>query len=367
MIGFYQGNIMKLMDDIAELRPTIFVTVPRLLVRLHDRIVARVNMGSTIKKLLFNFAFNEKTSNLATSGEFSHWLWDRLVFSQLRQLLGGRVRAIISGSAPMSPEVMDFIRICFSCEVYEGYGQTETSAGAAITAWGDWTSGQVGVPAPCNEMKLVDIPEMGYTSADRPNPRGEICIRGPNCFTGYYKAPELTRETLDEEGWVHTGDVGEWDERGRLKVIDRKKNLFKLAQGEYISPDKVENIVTRNRYIAQAFVEGDSLKSSLVAVIVPDFEVLEPWAQSQGLKYSSHAELAAAPEVKQLLLGELKALGREGSNQLKGFEIPREIYVEPEAFSVENDLLTSAFKLKRFQARKYYAEKVAKLYSRIRD
>lgn len=137
--------------------------------------------------------------------------------------MGGRVRFMISGSAPLSPEVMEFLRISFACEVLEGYGQTETSAGATITEVGDYSIGHVGVPFPCNDVKLVDVPEMNYRSTDQPFPRGEICFRGHNCFREYYKSPDKTEETVDKDGWIHSGDIGMWDAQGRLKIIDRKK------------------------------------------------------------------------------------------------------------------------------------------------
>ncbi|PJF18535.1 AMP-binding domain-containing protein [Paramicrosporidium saccamoebae] len=366
-VGFYQGDVMKLMEDIQELRPTLFVAVPRLLNRLHDKVVSGVSSSSAFKRVLFNYAYKWKRMNLAKTGEFDHWLWDRVVFGALRNRLGGRVNAILTGSAPMSPDVMDFMRVCFSCEVYEGYGQTETCAGSTLTVRGDWTSGQIGVPLPANEIKLVDIPEMGYSSADQPRPRGEICIRGHNCFLGYYKEPELTKEALDSDNWVHTGDVGEWDEKGRLRIIDRKKNLFKLAQGEYISPEKIENIICRNKYIAQAYVEGNSLKASLVAIVVPDFETLKPWAREKGLKCDDEAELAKKSEVKELIMGEIKALGRGGSGELKGFEVPHQVYVDHEPFSVENGILTSKMSLKRHEAKKYYREQIEEMYNQLND
>lgn len=362
-IGFYQGSILKLLDDIAELKPTLFVAVPRLLNRVYDKIIAGANAAGGIKKFLFTYALRSKTSTLKQTGELGHWLWDRVVFAPVRARLGGRVTAILSGSAPLSPEVMDFLRVCFSCEVYEGYGQTETSAGSTLTVRGDWTSGQIGVPLPCNEVKLVDIPDMGYTTQDQPYPRGEICVRGPNCFTGYYKAPELTRDALDADGWVHTGDVGSWDEFGRLRIIDRKKNLFKLAQGEYISPEKIENVICRNKYIAQAFVDGNSLKASLVAILVPDFEVLEGWAIEEGLVYATQEELARMPPVKDLMMRQMQKL----KGDLKGFEIPRDVHIEHEAFSVENGLLTSTMKLKRFEAKAHYSTTIKAMYDKMKD
>lgn len=131
-IGFYQGDTLKLMDDIAVLRPTIFVSVPRLFSKVYDKVMAGVKEKSTFKQMLFNWAYAAKIENLRENGELKHWLWDRVVFEQIREKLGGRVRAMLSGSAPIAPEVMDFLRVCFGCEVYEGYGQTETSAGTCL-------------------------------------------------------------------------------------------------------------------------------------------------------------------------------------------------------------------------------------------
>ena len=207
-IGFYQGDQLKLLDDAQALRPTIFLTVPRVCTRFYDKIIAKTSKR-TISKWLFNYALESKRKALRERNEFTHWFWDFLVFNKIRGLLGGRVEKILSGSAPLSAEVMEFMRVVFACEVFEGYGQTETSAGSCVTEFGDWSvAGHVGTPLPCTEFKLVDIPEMGYTSKDTPYPRGEICIRGPSCFTGYFGDEEKTKEALDGQGWVHTGDVG---------------------------------------------------------------------------------------------------------------------------------------------------------------
>jgi len=396
-IGFYQGDTLKLMEDIAVLRPTIFVSVPRLFNRVYDKVLSGVKETGGYKQLLFNIAYASKVANLRDNGSLTHWLWDRVVFSKIRARLGGRIRAMLSGSAPISPEVMEFLRVCFSCEVYEGYGQTETSAGTCLTIRHDWTTGHVGIPAPCNEIKLVDVPEMGYTSSDRPRPRGEICVRGPNCFSGYYRDEEKTGEALDADGWVHSGDIGEWDERGRLRVIDRKKNLFKLSQGEYISPERVEAVLTKCPFIAQAFLHGDSLKSSTVAVIVPDQAALMSWLSkhhvetpegaasapssavaskvasidsvtvTEELLQTPYEQVCASAVVHDFLMREILKFGRKGSDELKGFEIPRAIYVEPRPFSLDNELLTATFKLKRNEARAYYASHIDALYASINE
>lgn len=158
---------------------------------------------------------------------------------------------MITGSAPISKDILNFLKIAFCCPINEGYGQTECAAAAAITWTQDPTNGHVGGPYPSCEFKLVDIPEMNYTSDDtdengNPLPRGEICYRGNNVFKGYFGNREATRETIDEEGWVHTGDVGQILQSGVIKIIDRKKNIFKLSQGEYIIPDKVENQLAKS-------------------------------------------------------------------------------------------------------------------------
>jgi len=207
-----------------------------------------------------------------------HATYDRLIFERIKEQLGmDHLRLVISGSAPLSDTVMTFWRCVLGGCVVEGYGQTENSAVATLGDVEDITSiGHVGGPQPTAEICLEDVPEMGYLHTDSVHEgakccgRGEILVRGPCVFKGYYKDEKKTRETIDEEGWLHSGDIGLWTVNGQLKIIDRKKNLFKLAQGEYIAAEKIENIISQSRFIAQAFVYGDSYKSYLVAIIVPD-------------------------------------------------------------------------------------------------
>ncbi|KAF9295728.1 Long chain acyl-CoA synthetase 7 peroxisomal [Linnemannia elongata] len=361
-IGYYQGDTLKLLDDVAILQPTIFVSVPRLFNRIYDKVLAGVKAKGGIAAYLFNRAYAAKRDNLRR-GILEHALWDRLVFGSIRARLGGKVKHIVSGSAPISPDVIDFLRICFSADVYEGYGQTEQAAGLSMSYRGDLTPGQVGPPQLCVEVKLRDIPSMNYTSKDQPFPRGEIMLRGNSVFKGYYKSPKQTEETLDSEGWASTGDVGQWDERGRLVVIDRVKNIFKLAQGEYIAPEKIESVLAKHYLVAQVFVYGHSLKATLVGIVVPDFETLRLWANSNGLAGKSDQELCDSPEVQRTLLKELATFGRE--SDLKGFEILKNITVVSEQFTIENDLLTPTFKLKRHTAKDKYNAEIDRMYSEI--
>eukprot|EP01025_Chloroclados_australasicus_P017059 TRINITY_DN1869_c0_g1_i8.p2 TRINITY_DN1869_c0_g1~~TRINITY_DN1869_c0_g1_i8.p2 ORF type:complete len:251 (-),score=38.11 TRINITY_DN1869_c0_g1_i8:433-1185(-) len=239
---------------------------------------------------------------------------------------------------------------------------TETSCAITISIPNDPVTGHVGVPLPCCEVKLEDIPEMGYTNEDLPYARGEICVRGPIIFQGYYKDQEKTDEILDSDGWLHTGDVGAWLPGGRLKIVDRKKNLFKLAQGEYIAPEKIENIYARSQWVLQSFVHGDSLKMQLVGIVVPDPEALLPWAKSQGFPEDMH-KLCSRPEVVQLIFESMIQEGVKGG--LKGFEQVAAIHLIPEPFTVENNLLTPTFKLKRPEAKEAFSSVIVQLYRQL--
>ncbi|KAL7748414.1 medium-chain fatty acid-CoA ligase faa2 [Sorochytrium milnesiophthora] len=363
-IGFYQGDTAKLLDDVAVLRPTVFVSVPRLFNRIFDKVSAGVKAKGGVAEYLFRTAYQQKLAGLKR-GTVTHWLWDKLVFANVRAKLGGRVKFLFTGSAPISGEVMDFLKVCFSCDVYEGYGQTETAAGISITVSGDYSSGHIGVPLSCNEVKLVDVPSMNYFSTDKPQPRGEICVRGAQVFKGYYLQDDKTRETLDENGWCHTGDVGTWDSLGRLVIIDRVKNIFKLAQGEYIAPEKIENVYTKHELVAQAFVYGDSLQSVLVAIIVPDHETVIPWARKllNTDDITSVEQLVGNAEATKKILQSIQAYGK--ANGLKGFENVKAIALEAEPFSVENNLFTPTFKLKRHDAKVKYQATLDALYAQV--
>ena len=187
----------------------------------------------------------------------------------MKAAIGGRVRVMVSGSAPLSAKTINFLKICFCCPLQEGYGLTETLAVTAMDAT-DHRAGLVGGLSPAVEMKLVDVPDMKYLSSDKPYPRGEICFRGNSIFKGYFRQPDKTKEVLDENGWFHTGDIGEIHEGGTLKIIDRKKNIFKLSQGEYIAPEKLEQAYLKSKYIGQIFIHGEPTQNFIVAFIVPD-------------------------------------------------------------------------------------------------
>lgn len=268
---------------------------------------------------------------------------------------------------------MIFYRCLLGVPVVEGYGQTEGSAAATISNPFDvGTVGHVGGPTGVVEIALYDIPEMGYLHTDRAHRgtpcqgRGEICIRGPNVFKGYYKDEEKTKETIDSEGWLHSGDVGLWRLDGALQIIDRKKNIFKLSQGEYVAPEKIENILMRSQLIAQCFVYGDSLQTSLVAIVVPDEDAVRSWAESAAPEMinASFESFCKTDLLKSTLLNAITELSTQA--RLQGFETVKAIYLEPSMFSVENDLLTPTFKLKRQKIRDTHEKEITALYASIR-
>uniref|UniRef100_A0A3B3D126 Long-chain-fatty-acid--CoA ligase n=1 Tax=Oryzias melastigma TaxID=30732 RepID=A0A3B3D126_ORYME len=332
-IGFYQGDIRLLSDDMKALRPTIFPVVPRLLNRMYDKIFSQAN--TPLKRWLLNFAAKRKGAEVSSGVIRSNSIWDKIFFSKIQASLGGRLRMIITGAAPTSPTVLGFLRAALGCQVYEAYGQTECTAGCTYTTPGDWTPGHVGAPLPCNLIKLVDVPEKNYFASKG---EGEVCVKGPNVFKGYLKDPERTAETLDADGWLHTGDIGKWLPNGTLKIIDRKKHIFKLAQGEYISPEKIENIYIRSEPVAQLYVHGDSLQSCLVGIVVPDPEIMPEWAKKKGI------------------LGTYKDLCK---NTVKN------IYIHNEMFSIQNGLLTPTLKAKRPELKEFFKQKIDQLYSSI--
>ncbi|KAF6083632.1 acyl-CoA synthetase long chain family member 1 [Phyllostomus discolor] len=357
-IGFFQGDIRLLMDDLKTLQPTIFPVVPRLLNRMFDRIFGQAN--TTVKRWLLDFASKRKEAELRSGIVRNNSLWDKLIFRKIQSSLGGKVRLMITGAAPVSATVLTFLRAALGCQFYEGYGQTECSAGCSLSMPGDWTAGHVGSPMPCSWIKLVDVEEMNYLAAKG---EGEVCVKGPNVFRGYLKEPAKTAEALDKDGWLHTGDIGKWLPNGTLKIIDRKKHIFKLAQGEYIAPEKIENVYQRSEPVAQVFVHGESLQSFLIAIVVPDIETLGRWAGKRGLE-GSFEELCRNKDVKKAILEDMMRIGKESG--LKAFEQVKGIYLYPEPFSVENGLLTPTMKAKRPELRNYFRSQIDELYSTIK-
>ena len=266
--GFFAGNVLKLTEDIGILKPSLFPSVPRLWNRIYGKIKDGMSAATGVKGWLVNRAVTSKLAYLKAGQGLEHKFYDKIVFKKMKMLLGGNVRIMITGSAPISGEVLDFLKICFSAPVCEGYGMTETCAGSCVTFPEDPETGIVGGPLQNVKIKLRDIPEMGYLSSANP-PKGEICFWGPSIMKGYYKNPEKTAEAFYGE-WLLSGDVGMVQDNCSLKVIDRAKNIFKLSQGEYIAPEKLENVYVQSSYVLQVWIYGDSLRDFAIGFFVMD-------------------------------------------------------------------------------------------------
>lgn len=219
------------MDDFRDFKPTVLTMVPRLLNRLYDGVRLELRKKGIIGRILFRLAINAKLA-LIRRGDFStNTIWDQLIFEQVRQKFGGKVNRVVSSSAPLSREVCRFSRAAFSCFFVEAYGQTECVIGCSQTIH-DIEPGETGIPTSLNYIKLVDVPEKEYFARDGV---GEICIKSPGVFKGYLKDEQKTKEAIDEDGWLHTGDIGRWTPHKTMTIIDRKKNMYKVRETLMIS------------------------------------------------------------------------------------------------------------------------------------
>ncbi|CAH8681035.1 unnamed protein product [Schistosoma rodhaini] len=379
-IGFLTDGIESLFDDLRDFKPTFFCSVPRLLVRVYMSFSKKIHSKPIIWKIC-RYEINKRIEEQKHGIYRRNGIIDFLFFREFRELLGGRVTAIISGSSPIDRDVLFFIRGVLSCPVIEIYGSTETLGLVSSTMFEDVDAHHVGAIFPGVQIKLIDVPEMGiFVSKDQ---MGEICIRSKCNMLGYYKNQEKTEEVLDSEGFVHTGDVGVWLENGALKIVDRTKNLFKLSQGEYVAPEKVEQTYLFCDLIQYVYVEGHSLKSYAVAVVKPNFKRLrkeavdiirklpktislpiekkcENMKDGESLEEITNAELCTRKEIREFVLEKMNSIAREKG--LKGFELARNIYLTPEPFTVDNGLLTPTMKLARMNLRKHFANTIKNLY-----
>ncbi|KAI9886061.1 MAG: Peroxisomal membrane protein pex16 [Watsoniomyces obsoletus] len=378
-IGFFHGNILELLDDLKLLRPTKFLSVPRLYNRFGSGLRAATVEASGFKGALSRHIVSTKLTNLKTSGTNTHAIYDRIWSRKVASALGlERVTCMVSGSAPLDPNLHQFLRIVFSNHFIQGYGLTESYAVGLAQQPGDLSAGNCGAVAPCMEACLMDVPDMEYLHTDIPHARGELLLRGPSIFREYFRnEQETSKAILEDGGWFRTGDICSVDEIGRFTVIDRVKNVLKLAQGEYVSPERIENVLLANcSWLAQAFVYGDSRKSYLVAVlgVNPDIfgafvekvlgeeKILSAQGDQKVLVGGSERLKIALKDnrVRRAVLKELEKVATR--NRFNSYEKIRNVALYLEPFTVENGLLTPTLKLKRPQTAKMFAEDLKRLY-----
>uniref|UniRef100_A0A915AGU2 Long-chain-fatty-acid--CoA ligase n=1 Tax=Parascaris univalens TaxID=6257 RepID=A0A915AGU2_PARUN len=359
--AYYSGSIQQLNNDLMDVKPTIFPVVPRLLNRFYDLIQVKLKNSNPLFRAIYSYAYNRKLLLLKRGIVCNDTVWDKLIFRKIQAQIGGKVHLIVTGSAPVSAEVLETCRVVLGTVIVEGYGQTECT-GLVTSTWpGDFVGGHCGGPATCTLLKLADVPELQYYASQG---KGEVMIKGPHCTTGYFKDPEKTAELFDEDGFIHTGDIGQILPNGSLKIIDRKKHIFKLAQGEYVAPEKIENIYIRAPCVQQVYVDGNSLERFLVAIVVPDEGIIKKWIKENfGNSDNSYTEMLQMKEVQSYVLDELQKIGKE--NGLNSIEQVKAVYLTSDAFSVENGLLTPTLKARRPQLRAHYANVINDLYKAI--
>ena len=351
-IGYFHGDILALVDDMKLLKPTLFTSVPRLFNRFGGAIRAATTEQTGFRGALSRHVVSTKMAALtqpspdAPSATNTHAFYDRIWSKKVASALGlQRARSMVSGSAPLDPPLHQFLRIVFANNFIQGYGLTETYAVGLGQIEGDFSAGNCGAVTMADEVCLADVPDMEYSSSDKPQPRGELLIRGNTLFSGYFRNEEETAKAMTEDGWFRTGDICTVDARGRFQIIDRRKNVLKLAQGEYISPERIENVyLGQLAYLAQAYVHGDSVQTFLVGVFGVMPELFAPFASrvlGTEIKAGDIEAIQAVcrdEKVRRAVLKDLEKVGKK--NGFMGYERVKGVLLLVEPFSIDNELLT---------------------------
>ncbi|MBC7407752.1 MAG: long-chain fatty acid--CoA ligase [Arcicella sp.] len=344
---YYAESMETIGDNLKEVKPHVFATVPRLLEKVYDKIVAKGYELTGIKKQLFFWALNLglKYDPMKPMG----WWYDtqlkiarKLIFSKWKEALGGNIKLIASGSAALQPRLS---RIFWAAgiPIAEGYGLTETSPVISSSILSDFRIGCVGTVLPNVQLKIAED--------------GEICVKGPSIMKGYYKKPEATAEAIDSEGWFHTGDIGELSEGKYLKITDRKKEIFKTSGGKYVAPQLVENKLKESVLIEQAIVVGEGQKFPS-ALIIPDFNALKEWCSRNGIDYGDDAQMIKNDKVKDKINQEVKDLMKS----IAQYQQVKKVELLPKLFTIESGELTPTLKLKRKIIHGKYKELIEGMY-----
>lgn len=362
-IGIFSGSVTRLMSDSQELKPTILVCVPQVLTRIIQNVDDKMSHSNFLARGIFYRALKQKEAIIRSRGDPTHWIWDRVIFNKTRQILGGKLKAIISGAAPLGLDINYKIQAMFCCKVIEGFGMSEC-IGTMSTRYSYAHLGTVGGPFTDVEVKLTSILEMGYDSTKEPR-RGVLKIRGNSVCKGYFRDSINSRALIDCQGWLDTGDIAERQEDGSFKIIDRKKSLFKLSQGEYISPERIESIyLSSSPLIQHVYVYGQSTDRFLVALIFPNEQGLRKWSQDKGMDAKlSLQELCELPELSDELNNAFHKA--ELSSNLFGFERIHKFKVVPEVMSTSNGLLTPTMKIVRNKVNSQFKDILNNLRSQI--
>jgi long-chain acyl-CoA synthetase len=371
-IYFISGEPKKyLVPELSMVGPTFMFAVPRVLTLIKTTIMDNFMKLTGFKKMLAERALATKEEAFDRTGEITHWLYDKIVFNKVRERFGGRLRVFIVGSAPLSVDLAKSIKVLFSVPIIEAYGMTETSGGVVGSSFLDTRNLDCGGAIRTNTFKLIDVPEMGYhslttDSAGQHAPTGEICVKGLNITKGYFRDRKNTESTIDKDGWLHTGDVGRvvHEDQG-LKIIDRVKEIFKLAQGEYIAPSKLEGAYGLNPYIEQICIHGDSLHTFIVAIIFPSRLKVKMFLVEKGLlKEEDPLESVDAFYEKEVVQDEIRASFAKIAKEKNFNSLERisKMILATDMFSLQNGLLTDTMKMKRKSFQTTFSKQIDACY-----
>ncbi|MEB3981565.1 long-chain fatty acid--CoA ligase [Mycobacterium sp. 663a-19] len=357
-IGFptaIDGRVERIVDNLAALHPTIMGAAPRIFEKAHARIEGMVAEQGRLAKKVFAWAIRVglkrsrtlqagKKPSLASS--LAYRVADRLVFSTIRERFGGRLRFFVSAAAALDREVAQWFD-AVGIIVLEGYGLTETAAASFINRPNAYRFGTVGWPFPATDVKIADD--------------GEILLRGPGLMTSYHDLPDATNEALDADGWFHTGDIGEIDADGFLRITDRKKDMFKTSQGKYVAPSAIDaRFKGLCPYVSELLVYGEA-KPYCVALVSLDGEAITEWADKNGLAGRSFAEIAHDEKTEKLIAGYIDALNQE----LNRWEQVKRFAILDRELSVEAGDLTPSLKLRRKAVIEKFSDRLSALYESV--
>ncbi|MDQ1670470.1 MAG: long-chain acyl-CoA synthetase [Actinomycetota bacterium] len=353
-IGFssaVDGNVDKLVDNLAVVRPTFMAAAPRIFEKVHSRIVRMTEADGGVKNKIFDWAFRVggRASRLRQEGKEPSGLLavqfavaDRLVFSKIKARFGGRLRYFVSGSAALSRDVAEWFHAA-DILILEGYGLTETSAFSFVNRPERWKFGTVGLPAPGTEVKLADD--------------GEVLVKGPGVMTGYHNMPAETAEALTGDGWLRTGDIGELED-GMLRITDRKKDLIKTSGGKYVAPQGIEGLFQAvNPYASQIVVHGDGRKY-VVALVTLDEEAIRGWAEGQGLSATSYEDIVRSDEARRMVQEHIETV----NGRVNRWEAIKKFEILATDLTIEDGDLTPSLKIKRKAVERKYADLLDGMY-----
>ncbi|XP_022651193.1 long-chain-fatty-acid--CoA ligase 4-like [Varroa destructor] len=349
--------------DAILLKPTMMLAVPVILDRIRKGIIEAAEAKGSFNKQLLRHAISYKA--FWQKAGYQTPILNKFIFDGIKAILGGQLRVLATGSAPLSAETFDFVKACFDLYLMQGYGLTETTSGVTVTEYSDNISGTSGCPLEGVYVRLIDWKEGGYTVHDKPNPRGEIVVGGNTVSKGYYKNEALTHEVFFEEDgmrWCYTGDIGELLPDGTIRIVDRKKDLVKLQFGEYVSLGKVEAELKTSPLVENICVHGNSLSTFLVALISPNVKALRQLAMQVGLN-PVHLSFEQLCENRHIVQAATEQLIRHAKHcNLNKMEIPWKIKLCAEEWQPGSGLVTAALKIRRKEIQTFYQRDLDRMY-----